>query len=127
MLVEELKGGCYVPVHSAGATSSNGTDPQKAVRHCLPGDSVHINTVDSGGELQVLSDRGFELGVIEGETGRSIAHALAAGVPVRAVVNSIHGQQTGDRRLVLLVDVEEPHIAKGARFRQWLFAPLGKS
>ena len=119
MLVQDFEGGgCYVAVQSSAASEFRERD--QALARCLPGQRLplHVANSDEGRQVQVLDDWNRLIGTIGGEEGDALATAIDEGLPVRAVLNSVYGHRAGERRFVLLVDIEEHRTP--LRITQWL-------
>lgn len=107
--------GLYVPLVAVAASARDRPSGAHSLSNCTVGELVSIVAGDSG-TLNVISCRGTTLGEVGGEQQDCINAALAGGHSLTARINSVHGQQEGDRRIVLRLEgLESSSLARTQR------------
>lgn len=116
--------GLYVGVSGANLLNEDGTSRQAEIRRCLPGDKVQLqpgSDSDSSPCVRVMSPRGRQIGEIVGADAQTISQQLEVGNSFYALVNSVHGHATPNRRVVLVISSHEkpPLASQKAGFWTW--------
>jgi hypothetical protein len=98
--------GLYVGVSGGDGANADGSSRQEEIRRCLPGEPVHLSPrsgADGLARIDVISARSRQVGEIVGADAASLCDQLAAGETLIAEINGIHGHNSANRRLVILV------------------------